>query len=195
VPALLQAFARLVALKRLGVLLFVFAATLGASGTASALEPTQIKTRVWGFHFAEHNSDGLLSAATHGKHRGNRSALSEVASGSLLAAEGAGDAGQVFYRFGTSYETAARLGRQAAHAEGTEIGVLKLTDLHGVSVSPTVPSVPAGAATREAIEKAGFDLIHSPTAGDPLHHSLILPNPVTREIADAFNALFGRSYR
>jgi hypothetical protein len=90
VPALLQAFLRLVALKRLGVLLFVLAATLCASSTASALEPTQTKTRVWGFDFAEHNSNGLLSAATHGKHQGNRVALSELASGSLLAAEGAG---------------------------------------------------------------------------------------------------------
>jgi hypothetical protein len=88
VPALLQAFARLVALKRLGVLLFVLAATLCASSPASALEPAQTKTRVWGFDFAEHNSDGLLSAATRGKHLGNRLALSEVASGCLLAAEG-----------------------------------------------------------------------------------------------------------
>jgi hypothetical protein len=89
VPALLQAFARLVALKRLGVLLFVLAATLCAANTASALEPAQTKTRVWGFDFAEHNSDGLLRVATSGKHQGNRLALSEVASGSLLAAEGA----------------------------------------------------------------------------------------------------------
>ena len=88
-PALLQAFLRLVALKRLGVLLFVLAATLCASSTASAFEHPQTKTRVRGFVCAEHNSDGLLSAATSGKHRENRSALSEVASDSLLAAEGA----------------------------------------------------------------------------------------------------------
>jgi hypothetical protein len=89
VIALLQANARLVALKRLGVLLFVLAATLCASSTASALEPAQTKTRVWGFDFAEHNSDGLLGAANSGKYQGNRSDLSEVASSSLLAAEGA----------------------------------------------------------------------------------------------------------
>ena len=87
-PTLLQAFLRLVALKRLGVLLFVLAATLCAASNASALEPAQTKTRVWGFDFAEHNSDGLLNAATHGKHQGNRVAQSELASGSLLAAEG-----------------------------------------------------------------------------------------------------------
>jgi len=95
VPALRQAFVRLVALKRLGVLLFVLAATLCASSTASALEPARTKTRVWGFDFAEHNSDGLLSAATSGKHQGNRLALSEVASGSLLAAEGGAVAGRI----------------------------------------------------------------------------------------------------
>jgi hypothetical protein len=90
VPALLQAFLRLVALKRLGVLLFVLAATLCAASTASAFEPAQTKTRVWGFNFAEYNSCGLFRAASNGKHQGNRVALSELASDSLLAAEGVG---------------------------------------------------------------------------------------------------------
>ena len=88
VPALLQALARLVALKRLGGLLFVLAATLCATNTASAFAPAQTKSRVGVFDLANDNSSGLLSAATGGKHQGNRSAPSEVASGSLLAAEG-----------------------------------------------------------------------------------------------------------
>lgn len=88
-PALLQAFLRLVALKRLGVLLFVLAATLCATNTASAFAPAQTKTRIGVFDLASDNSSGLLSVATGGKHQGIRSALSEVASGSLLAAEGA----------------------------------------------------------------------------------------------------------
>ena len=87
-PALFQAFARLVALKRLGVLLFVVAATLCASSTASAFEHPQTKTRVWGFELLRNNSSGLLALATSGKHQGNRVAQSELASGSLLAAEG-----------------------------------------------------------------------------------------------------------
>ena len=86
-PALLQAFVRLVALKRLGVLLFVFAATVCVASTASALEPAQTKTRIQGFDFAEHNSYGLLSAATSRKHQGNQLAQSELASNSPLAAE------------------------------------------------------------------------------------------------------------
>jgi hypothetical protein len=80
---------RLATLRWLGVLLCALAMMLGSASNASALEPTQTKTCVWGFDFAEHNSDGLLSAATHGKHQGNRAALSEIASGSLLVAEGA----------------------------------------------------------------------------------------------------------
>ncbi|HKO53708.1 MAG TPA: hypothetical protein VJV79_38630 [Polyangiaceae bacterium] len=83
---------RLVALKRLGVLLCALALTLSAANTASALEPAQTKTRVWGFDFAKHNSVGLFRAANSGMHQGNRSAKSEVASDSLLAAR-AGAAG------------------------------------------------------------------------------------------------------
>src|SRR5262249_38139270 len=98
----------------------------------------------------------------------------------------------LFYRFGSSYETATRLGRQAATAEQAEIGTLRLSGLHGVSVSQTVPAVAAGSATREAIEAAGFSLVHTPTIADPLHHTLLLAKPVTKEVADVFNALFGR---
>jgi hypothetical protein len=49
VPALLQVFLRLVALKRLGILLFVLAATLCTSSTASAIEPMQTKNTRLGF--------------------------------------------------------------------------------------------------------------------------------------------------
>jgi hypothetical protein len=123
VPALLQAFARLVALKRLGVLLFVLAATLCASCNASAIEPTQTKTRVWGFDFAEHNSDGLLRVATSGKYPGNRVAQGELASGSLLAAEGVEAAeSTVLYRgFGPNeLRSVQEAGKYAAKIGGTE---------------------------------------------------------------------------
>jgi RHS repeat-associated protein len=99
---------------------------------------------------------------------------------------------QLFHRLGTSYESPTRLARQAAAAEQAEIGTLRLKGLHGVSVSPSPPAVPAGSASAAQIEKAGFKLVFSPTAADPMHHTLILPNPVTREVADVFNALFGR---
>jgi RHS repeat-associated protein len=101
------------------------------------------------------------------------------------------DGNTIFHRYGDDPETATRLARLAAIAERAEVGKLKLKGLHGVSVSPTVPSVPSSRATRTAIENAGFKLVFSPT-DDPHHHTLILPKPVTREVADAFNALFGR---
>ena len=100
VPALLQTFLRLVALKRLGTLLFVLAATLCASSTASAFEHAQTKTRVWGFDFAEHNSSGLFRTASSGKHQENRLARAEEASGSLLAARAGAEATKLTIQFG-----------------------------------------------------------------------------------------------
>lgn len=120
-PALLQVFLRLVALKRLGVLLFALAATLCATSTASAFEPAQTKTRVWDFVLAGNNSSGLLSAATSGKHQGNRFAQSEVMSGSLLAAEGAGalesQLPEYLYHY-TSTETASLIENSALGQAG-----------------------------------------------------------------------------
>ncbi len=40
---------------------------------------------------------------------------------------------------------------------------------------------------------AGFRLEHTPTRQDIDHHTLVLPKPVTADIAQAFNLLFGRS--
>jgi Domain of unknown function (DUF4258) len=85
----LQVLLRLATLRWLGVFICALATLLSAPSTASALEPAQTKTRVWGFDFAEHNSVGLFRAATPRTHLGNRSCSSELASGSLLAARGA----------------------------------------------------------------------------------------------------------
>jgi len=98
----------------------------------------------------------------------------------------------LFYRFGTSYESATRLGKQAELAEASAIGKLRITGLHGVSVTASVPEIAASGATLEAIEAAGFRLVYTPTGLDTLHHTLVLPKPVTKEVADAFNGLFGR---
>jgi hypothetical protein len=84
----LQALLRLAVLQRLGVFICALAVLLATTSSASALEPAQTKTRVWGFDFAEHNSAGLFRAASSGKHLGNRLARAEEASRSLLAARG-----------------------------------------------------------------------------------------------------------
>jgi hypothetical protein len=85
----LQALLRLAVLRRLGVFICALAPLLAVVNTASALEPAQTKTRVWGFDLAADNSAGLFQAASSGKHRGNCAARAEEASGSLLAARGA----------------------------------------------------------------------------------------------------------
>jgi len=158
VPALIQVFLRLVALKRLGVLLFVLAATLCAANTASALESAQAKTRIRGLDFAEHNSDGLLSAATNGKPQGNRVALSEAASGSLLAAEGAevaaaqAEGGKLAIQFG-------KVANQVSHAfrhvdaMGLERGAVKSAiEEHLPSV---ISQLQPGKPLNQIIEVAG----------------------------------------
>jgi len=83
----LQALLRLATLRWLGVFVCALAVLLATPSTASALEPAQTKTRVWGFDFAAHNSVGLFRAASLGKHQGICSARAEAASGSLLAAK------------------------------------------------------------------------------------------------------------
>lgn len=91
----LQALLRLAILRWLGVLFCALAVLLAAANTASALEPLQTKTRVWGFDFAADNSAGLFRAASLRTHPENSSASPEAASGSLLAARGAAAARQL----------------------------------------------------------------------------------------------------
>lgn len=86
----LQVLLRLATLRRLGVFICALATLLAAAGNASALEPAQTKTRVWGFELGGDNSAGLFRAASSGKHQGNRLERAEAASGSLLAARGLG---------------------------------------------------------------------------------------------------------
>ena len=87
-------------------------------------------------------------------------------------------------RLGTSYESATRLARKAAEAEAG-LGI------HGVSVSAGPPIGPASQAWRRVVEQR-FRVHDTPTRADPLHQTIELPKPVTGEIADLFNQLFGR---
>lgn len=91
---------------------------------------------------------------------------------------------QILKRLGTSNESAVRLARKAADAE-EKIGI------HGVSTSASPTSNPASQATREAVEKV-FQVHNTPTKADPLHMTVELPKPVTNNIADMFNKIFGR---
>jgi hypothetical protein len=91
---------------------------------------------------------------------------------------------EVLKRHGTTRESASRLARKAAEAE-------RVLGIHGVSVTASTPTGPASVADRAAVE-AHFAVHDTPTRADPLHRTVELPRPVTDEMADQFNRLFGR---
>jgi hypothetical protein len=92
--------------------------------------------------------------------------------------------GETLSRLGTTRESAARRARKAEEAEPA-LGI------HGVSVAAGSPRGRASSSTREAVEDH-FSVHDTPTRADPWHRTVELPKPVTREIADLFNQLFGR---
>ena len=96
---------------------------------------------------------------------------------------GAGtQADEVLTRFGQAPESAQKLADAAAQAEAV-VGV------HGVSVTARTPKRPAPSAPRSIVEK--HFRVHN-TGSDPYHRTVELPRPVTQEVADLFNRLFGR---
>jgi hypothetical protein len=92
--------------------------------------------------------------------------------------------GEILRRLGTARESATRLGRKAAEAEA-------IIGIHGVSVSAGFETRPHVRADREAVE-AVFRVRDTPTRRDPWHRTVELPRPVTQEVAERFNRLFGR---
>lgn len=99
--------------------------------------------------------------------------------------KGPGD--DLIYRLGDRRESATRLGRKSQEAEDA-LGV------HGVSGSTTPPAAgtPCSAASCSALEAAGFRVHRTPSRRDPGQVTIELPQPVTKEVADAFNEVFGR---
>jgi len=92
-------------------------------------------------------------------------------------------ADEILTRFGQAAESAQKLAEDAARAEA-------VLGIHGVSVTARTPKWPAPSAPRSEVEKH-FRV--RPTGNDPLHRTVELPKPVTQEVADLFNRLFGRS--
>lgn len=90
--------------------------------------------------------------------------------------------GGSLFRFGREPESAANLGADAAKAEANGFP-------HGVSVRSRTNRSDAMEASREAVEGV-FNVIK--TGKDPAHYTVELPNPVTQDVADLFNTLFGR---
>jgi hypothetical protein len=103
-------------------------------------------------------------------------------------------------RRGIGWESAARLGRQAAKAEGGGVALNAVPYGHGVSVTSSeanrnLARDPADAvqASRKAFEEAGFEIRYTPTRHDTDHHTVQLPKPVTETVATLFNTLLGRT--
>ena len=93
-------------------------------------------------------------------------------------------ADEVLKRFGTDPETAEKLATDAAAAAA-------VLGIHGVSATARDTKSPAGRATRPDVEQH-FTVHDTPSRRDPLHRTVELPQPVTAEVADLFNRLFGR---
>jgi hypothetical protein len=91
---------------------------------------------------------------------------------------------EILKRLGTSRESAARLARKAAEAE-------QVLGIHGVSVTAGTAQGDVSAAARADVERS-FPVHDTPTRADRLHRTVELPTPVTQEVADQFNQLFGR---
>jgi len=91
-------------------------------------------------------------------------------------------ADETLTRFGAAYESAEKLASDASRAEG-------VLGIHGVSVTARTPRRPAPSAARSLVEQ--HFPVHN-TGSDPLHRTVELPKPVTEEVAELFNRLFGR---
>jgi len=94
-------------------------------------------------------------------------------------------AGEIFRRFGTEPESLEKLAAAAAAAE-------QALGIHAVSVTARETSAPVSVALREEVERH-FRVIETPTRKDKLHWTIELPMPVTQEVVDQFNQLFGRA--
>ena len=105
----------------------------------------------------------------------------------------------VLVRRGSSRESAQRLARQAEAAEQAGKSQNGVSFGHGVSVTTPASNIrlsknprDVALAQRKALQEAGFEVRHTPTRSDPNHHTVQLPKPVTDEVANLFNHLFGR---
>jgi len=91
---------------------------------------------------------------------------------------------EILTRFGTDPESADRLAAQAAMAES-------VLGIHGVSTTARRVAA-AGSRALRSVVKLVFPVRETPSRRDPLHRTVELPKPVTPEVAEAFNRLFGR---
>ncbi|MDQ4126055.1 MAG: hypothetical protein M3134_10740 [Actinomycetota bacterium] len=102
--------------------------------------------------------------------------------GGYGAADEIVEGGGRLFRMGDEYEDAARLAEQARRAEAAGLP-------HGVSTFSSSTKADAVSASRSQVERH-FKVRQ--TGKNPQHYTVELPQPVTDEVAELFNGLFGR---
>jgi hypothetical protein len=101
--------------------------------------------------------------------------------GGIPVAPDPGKAGKKLVRYGTAPESVAKLAAEATAAlANPKVGI------HGVSVFYRYP-VPSAAEFAEV--QKHFNVYKTLRKG---HYTVELPNPLTKEVADTFNRVFGR---
>ncbi len=100
--------------------------------------------------------------------------------------------GTCYWRIGVGVEAAtgestAELDRQALLAERQDW----TGNTYGVSA--TTQETPASAKAERSSTEEHFRVLDTPTIMNPEHKTIELPKPVTDEVADLFNGLFGRT--
>lgn len=129
---------------------------------------------------------GRLGSAASGATRATETAAGAGARsngpGAAAAGSLSGRSSGMLFRFGRERESAEQLASQAAAAAKNNFP-------HGVSVFSRSTREDAVSAPRAAVED--YFPVHK-TGKGPYHYTVELPNPVTPEVADLFNSLFGR---
>ncbi|MBF0492843.1 MAG: hypothetical protein HQM15_08690 [Deltaproteobacteria bacterium] len=115
----------------------------------------------------------------------------QIAAGAMMAVgHGANylEASAELHRFGSSKESVRRLNRMSQEAENDPN-----TKIHGVSVSENKPTDGREISTAQKNEVEKYFKVHdTPKKWDTGHKTLELPKPVTQQITDLYNRLFGR---
>ena len=101
--------------------------------------------------------------------------------------EAAQGTGGLLVRFGKGPDTVESLAAQAAKAEANGLP-------HGVSTRLRDRLSTSDVANHRCVPKCDVEKVFpvEQTGADPRHHTVVLPKPVTREVTDQFNELFGR---
>ncbi|MDC3378680.1 hypothetical protein OAX78_00170 [Planctomycetota bacterium] len=89
----------------------------------------------------------------------------------------------------STWESASELDRQARLAER------EAWTQNTYGVSATTKESPSSARARRSAVEEHFRVLDTPTTLNPHHKTIELPKPVTQEVADTFNSLFGRAPR